>query len=320
MAYKESQSQIDTFQQAVDGILISNYLTKDTADLFYTAYSGLTQDANFGNVYSLIIAVIKAYNSSGLCLSNSTGGVVLKLGESNGRNAMFYGNILPDQTATRDLGTNTTTNNVFQTLYLSKGIGINPTVNVALRSLIDIISRNSTDILQILQAASGQTSNLLETRDSSAAVMSKISSSGHFLWSGQKRVTTQVDVASNTTLANVTQLAVNVAAGKTYTFEARLWLNTAASGGQKFAIGGTCTASLFFCKAIMVTGGAAGTASSLGSLVLSSTSGTTFDCVITGHVTVANAGTLVPMFAQGASLATASSIKVNSTFIVNQID
>ena len=64
-----------------------------------------------------------------------------------------------------------------------------------------------------------------------AAEAFRITSGGYYKWLGQTRVSTQFD-KTNTTLANITGLSVNVQAGKTYYFEARLFFDADVVGGH----------------------------------------------------------------------------------------
>jgi hypothetical protein len=58
------------------------------------------------------------------------------------------------------------------------------------------------------------------------------------------RMPPDVSIASNTSLANLSGMSVTVAASRTYTFEAYLFIKSGASnGGVQAAINGTCTAS-----------------------------------------------------------------------------
>lgn len=139
-----------------------------------------------------------------------------------------------------------------------------------------------------------------------------------------KRVTTQFDKTSDTTLANITGLSVNVTAGAKYQFRATLYCTSNASGGVKFAIGGTATATSIIYESELFSAGvstATGTtrATALATAVGDITAVTSTKCVITGTIVVANAGTLVPMYAQNASFGTASSVLVNSMFEVKEV-
>lgn len=136
-----------------------------------------------------------------------------------------------------------------------------------------------------------------------------------------KYVTSQFDKTSDTTLANVTGLSVNVLAGGKRRFEANLYCSSNASGGVKFAIGGTATATSIIYEAALFSAGvstAVGTAraTALGTAVADITAVAAGRVVITGTMVVANAGTLTLQMAQNASFATASSVLVGSTFSV----
>lgn len=149
----------------------------------------------------------------------------------------------------------------------------------------------------------------------------KLDVNGFVNWNGQKRVATQFDKTSDTTLANVTGLSVTVEAGKTYYFEAILYTTCHATGGLKMAIAGTCTATAVIYQGICFGNGgttASTRATALGTGI-SATGGTAERMHITGTITVNAGGTLTVQFAQAASHATASSVLVGSIFTVQQI-
>lgn len=142
------------------------------------------------------------------------------------------------------------------------------------------------------------------------------------LFQGQQgRVSTQFD-ATTTTLANVTNLTANVAAGKTYRFEAILHTTTDAVGGHKYAIAGTATATNVIYQINSINNGTnafrlnsrqTALAGSAGEAV-----GTAYYTTIAGTITVNAAGTLTVQFAQNAASGT-SSVLVGSTFYIIEI-
>jgi hypothetical protein len=136
------------------------------------------------------------------------------------------------------------------------------------------------------------------------------------------RVSTQFDATTNTTLANVTSLTANVSAGKAYRFIARLFVDADATGGHKYAIAGTATATAIkyqvdsidnTAKAFKITSRLSALAGSVGEA-----SATTYYTTISGVITVNAAGTLTVQFAQNASSGT-SSVLTLSSFEVRQI-
>ena len=145
---------------------------------------------------------------------------------------------------------------------------------------------------------------------------------GWLNYAGQKRVTAQFD-KTDTTLANVTGLSVNVIAGRTYRFRAVLFVDANSTGGSKYAVSGTATATAirYHIKAIndstntmvitnrqtVLGGSGAGQAGSTGLKV-----------EIEGVITVNAAGTLTVQFAQNAASGT-SSVLVGSTLTVEDI-
>lgn len=138
----------------------------------------------------------------------------------------------------------------------------------------------------------------------------------------QTMVVTQFDKTSNTTLGNVTNLTADLAAGKTYRFEARLYTSSGSSGGVKAAIGGTATATTIVYEGLTTDAGTTtqSRATALGTAVGAVTAVTAGYIVITGSITTDAAGTLTVQFAQNASDAATSSVLWGSTFVVTQIN
>lgn len=139
---------------------------------------------------------------------------------------------------------------------------------------------------------------------------------------GDARVTADVP-ATTTTFANVTDLSRTLEAGFTYSFRAVLFYDANATGGHKYTMAGTATATSIIyhvesgCDAsnldvittrlTALAGAGAGQAGCV--------AGKT---VIEGTITVATAGTLVPQFAQNAANGT-STIKAGSTISVRRV-
>lgn len=156
----------------------------------------------------------------------------------------------------------------------------------------------------------------------SAGTYAGVSSGGYVFDVGAKRVSAQFDKTSDTTLADITGLSVNVVAGKSYKFEAITYTASNVAGGVKFAIAGTATATAVIYEALVNDGAVVSAqtrATSLGTTVGAVTTVTAAYCRITGTITVNAAGTLTTQFAQNASNGTASSVLVGSTFTVNEI-
>lgn len=144
---------------------------------------------------------------------------------------------------------------------------------------------------------------------------------GWFQWAGQSRVSTQFD-ATTTTLGNVTGLTMTVAAGRTYKFRAVLDATLDATGGGKYAIGGTATATAISYR-VQHLGASLAVLSSTRQTALASsvnsTAALTDDAVvIEGLITVNAGGTLTVQFAQQSATGT-SSILVGSTFMAFDI-
>jgi hypothetical protein len=153
------------------------------------------------------------------------------------------------------------------------------------------------------------------------AIGGPLTLAGHLKWSGQSRTTAQFDKTSDTTLANVPGLTVNVEAGRTYTFHATLLVNCpAGGGGGKFAVAGTATATAVrydiwgLNNTTTVT--LHGNATALGTAVAAAV---VLQLVyVEGYITVNAAGTLTIQFAQNTSNATASSVLIGSKWVMQE--
>lgn len=131
------------------------------------------------------------------------------------------------------------------------------------------------------------------------------------------RVTSQFDVTSSMTLANVPMdKMIMLDAGFTYSYVARISTASNVAGGIKFAIGGTSVASSFLCSATVVDADAIygpTRTTTKGNTVGNKTAVTASYVEIVGTITVSSTGTFTVQFAQNASNGTASSVLVNST-------
>lgn len=178
---------------------------------------------------------------------------------------------------------------------------------------------SSGTIIAGLNLATGSPSGVLAFSNDGGSV-----ANGWLNWGGQARVTADFPVTSSVTLVNVTGLTVNVAAGRTYSFEAELFVTDAAAGGVQAAIAGTATAT-----AIQYTGWTVAdnaikgktNATALGTAVGSTLTTETAGIVtrISGVITVNAAGTLTVQMAQNTSNATATTAKRGSKFIVHDM-
>lgn len=143
-----------------------------------------------------------------------------------------------------------------------------------------------------------------------------------FIWGGQSRVSSIFTKTTSTVLADVTGLTATLVAGKTYRFRAHLFVDADATGGHKYAIGGTATATAIIYEIRSVRNSTlANTITSRQTAIGGSAgeaSGTAYLTIIEGLITVNAAGTLTVQFAQNASNLS-SSVLVGSTFEVNQI-
>ena len=130
----------------------------------------------------------------------------------------------------------------------------------------------------------------------------------------------QFDSTTND-LADIPGLTANVAAGRSYHFEASIFTNTDAIGGQKFAIGGTATATDIIYQAVLHDTNEAGIVSSsrgliMGAIVGGAAGASGYFVTIEGAITVATSGTLTVQFAQVNANGT-SNILPHSHFIVS---
>lgn len=146
-------------------------------------------------------------------------------------------------------------------------------------------------------------------------------STSAFISVQQSRVTSDYNKTSSTTLSNVPGLTANVDSGKTYYFEARVFTNSDASCGVKFAIGGTCVVSLLIYDGITNEGSATGQgrATSLGDPVGAITAVTEAYTFIVGTITVSTTGTLTVKFANNVSTGATGTVMIGSVFIVSEI-
>lgn len=140
--------------------------------------------------------------------------------------------------------------------------------------------------------------------------------------SGDKWVSTQFNKTSDTALANIPGLSVNLLAGFNYVFDVELFTTSDVAGGVKVAIGGTCvpTTIIYEGEAInanTISGQTRATA--LGNAVAAVTAVTAARIEIDGFISVATAGTMTVQFAQNVADATASSVLVGSNLEVQQV-
>jgi hypothetical protein len=153
---------------------------------------------------------------------------------------------------------------------------------------------------------------------------------GFITHGGKKRVTTQFNKTSDTSLENIPGLTVPVVAGKTYSFQVVIFASGGAnmtqeghysSGGLfKVALGGTCAASTFIAASSYDSKMLAlGSSYNIPSTILVGGQSSIGYSVINGTIAVSSSGTLTVQFAQLYSYAVASSVLVGSTFIVEEM-
>ena len=132
-------------------------------------------------------------------------------------------------------------------------------------------------------------------------------------------VASQFDKTTNTTLANITGLTKTLLATNTYEFEAVLFVDADATGGSKYAIAGTATATTILFEILLLdntTNAYTITSRETAMAGEAGQAGTTAGlCIIKGLIKVNAGGTLTVQFAQNASNGT-SSVLVGSYFKV----
>lgn len=130
-----------------------------------------------------------------------------------------------------------------------------------------------------------------------------------------KRVASDVAFAATTTLGTVTGLSVNLTAGLTYEIEARLYVTADATGGQKYALAGTATATAIVYDTVIAdladaSSSAAGRATALGTATaLAGNTRTAFAVAIRGTITVNAGGTLLVQAAQNSASGTTTILR-----------
>ncbi len=127
------------------------------------------------------------------------------------------------------------------------------------------------------------------------------------------RCTTQLDKTSNTTLANIVGMSVNLGAGRKYGFHAKLFTTSTANGGLKVGLGGTATATSIIAEAkawTTTTPNISAQVTALGAVAGATVA--TDSAEIWGEIVVNAAGTLTIQAAQNASHADTTSVKVGS--------
>lgn len=152
-----------------------------------------------------------------------------------------------------------------------------------------------------------------------------VKTSGFIQSGGDEAVKTQFDKAANTTLADIPDLAKNVQAGKKYKYRFFGMVAADATGGSKFAIAGTATATdnRYITKCINLSATPpvllyGGTQTALTGVSNGGAGGTVHMVEIEGTILVNAGGTIVPQFAQNAASGT-SSVQVGSSFEVKEI-
>lgn len=124
------------------------------------------------------------------------------------------------------------------------------------------------------------------------------------------RVTAANFVSSSATVANVTGLSFNVAAGAVYRFKAVLHVTADATGGHKYAVGGTATATSLIAQVSSVDNGTNANIIDTRLTSLGSTAGqagaTTAFTTIEGTIDVNAAGTVTIQFGENSAVNSAT--------------
>jgi hypothetical protein len=134
--------------------------------------------------------------------------------------------------------------------------------------------------------------------------------------------TTQFNKTSDTTLANVTELSVNVIAGATYVFKAYLPVTSPVTPGIKVAMGGTATWTSVNETSYAYTASAIATVNNTTATpgtVLANAAAAYTTIIIEGTVKINAAGTLAVQMAQNTSNGTATSVLVNASLTVTRV-
>lgn len=218
-----------------------------------------------------------------------------------------------------DQSVKTTASPTFVTAFLSGNLGIGALSFGGSAASVCAIANGTApttspaDMVQIYAADVAATSELF-ARNEAGAIRQLTALRGV--------VATQFDKAANTTLGNITGLTVNVVAGKTYAFEAVLFVAADATGGSKFTMSGTATATSIVYEIELLDED-----SNIASILdrktaldsSSAQAGTTNGfCRITGSIVVNGAGTLTVQFAQSVANGT-SSVLVGSSLLVHNL-
>lgn len=321
--FADITSVLAGFDVNITSLLTAGYITNEAVNGVFVPFTETTADLDFGTTQKIISKNQQAKDSSGIIFKNNTGDTVLVLGISGGRATTFYGNMIPDTDASRDIGQVASSLQNPNNIYVARSIIINPTVNVTAVSMMDILTDATNKIGQIIKAKSAHTANLSEWRDSANAVLSKITSGGYFISKNYICLSSSYTINNNnTTLNTITGFSFDVEAGKKYTLDANLFVSLPTSVGGKFGIGGTFVAGTIFRvfgECYTTSGWYNGTVTAKGQIFIAGAASTSI-CRITGTIEVATSGTLTLTFCQYIFSASNTSVLNGSTCKLNQID
>lgn len=218
--------------------------------------------------------------------------------------SVYYDIFIGDGTGTQNARLGGNTDTFFAMSTGNVGIGINNfgSAQKALGIKNGTAPSSSVTDSVLVYAADVSSSSELFVRDEATRV-EQISGL-------RARNSAQFDMTNNTTLADVTGLSKGLLAGVIYAFKAVLFYDADATGGHKYAIAGTATATSIkyhirsisdATSALVITSRQTALAGSAGQA--GSTAGLT---IIEGVIAVNAAGTLTVQFAQNAENGTSS--------------
>lgn len=140
-------------------------------------------------------------------------------------------------------------------------------------------------------------------------------SSGALAVGGTQVVRATADLAktSNVTVADITGLSVNLAAGRSYVFHATLFTSSTLNGGAKVGSGGTATATSTIMEGRLYNGATTGTVAQVTALgtIVNATEATT-KVELCGEIVVNAGGTFTIQGAQNASHVDTTTFKKGS--------
>lgn len=213
------------------------------------------------------------------------------------------------------------TNNAERARFTNNAFLVNTTTENA---QLYAVSGSTTRVGVRVDSAASPTVDIAQfTVNGSATDRFSILQDGFFSYPGYKRTTADFSKTSDTTLANITGLSVNVRSGRTYAVKVKGIYTADVAGGVKLAIAGTATASFVNLEGYMVDNGGNALASAVRITALGTAH--TFTGITDGYeilegvITASASGTLTVQFAQNVSNATPSTVLQGATWEVVDI-